>query len=227
MDLDESIKSLIDDLKSKGLDDDFIRQQLKERDYDVSKVNDILENYKPKSSFLYRLLEQVLIFIFKNIYLILFGLSTLLVIYWAIFNKVNFVNYFPLLIVYFIGASVIGLMLKGGVSLANTKSNNSFKKSFLFGFLFMIFLELFGLPSDPASWAFFIVVLLIPVYVYLMVFYDLIQSEIFPIVLGVLVVSYFLAWLLPSLQLFLINFFADLLNLNVVLLEGRVYILSE
>lgn len=225
MDLDENIKSIVDDLKSKGLDDDFIRRQLKERDYNMSKVNDVLENYKPKSSFLYGLLEQILIFILKNIYLILFSVSTLLVIYWAIFNKINFVNYFPLIIVYFIGASVIGLIVKGGVSLANTKSSNSFKKSFLFGFLFIMFLELFGLPSDPTSLIIFIMIVLIPVYVYLMIFYDLIQSEIFPIVLGVLVVSYFLVWLLPFIQIFLINFFADLLNLNVILLEGRAYIL--
>jgi hypothetical protein len=221
----EELESLIKDLRSKGLEDDFIKRQLIDRDVDKELINEVLEKPSSKQE---EIFMNSLSFVFDNLLIIFLSLIVVTSIIWSLVNTMNFIKYFPIIFVASLGASILGLIIKGGIDLIQVnkpdKSKNTYGKSFILGFFLLIFMTIFGLPVSFFGWFLYTVFFLIPVYIYFMVFYDLVQSETYPLVLALLFVSYPLVWLLPQVLVFVTYFLADLFGMRIVEYMGNFYI---
>ena len=227
--MDESkLRENIKELRKRKLSDEFIKKQFMIRGGNEKQLDRILSE---PSNMMWAVIEKVAIFIINYFLWIFFASLILSSLIWALVDSSHFVRIFPFLVVVSLGSVVIGLVIKAGIyvidSMNSTRNNQSFTKSFMLGFIFLVFIMLFGLPVDPFSWAVFITFTLIPVYIYFMVFYDLVQSEIFPLVLSMLVVSYILALTLPYMQFYLTEILADFLGFGVQVIDDKIYIIAQ
>ena len=225
---DEQLRETIKELRSRKLSDDFIKKQLLLREVDEKQLERILQE---PANFFWAVVEKVAGFIINYFLWIFFGILIFSSVMWAIFDSLHFVKVFPLLVVVTFGSVIIGLVIKAVMYIIDSgrsnKTNQSFTKSFMLGFLFLVFIMIVGLPVDPFAWFVFITFTVIPIYLYFMVFYDLVQTEIFPLVFSALFVAYLFGFVMPYIHLFLVEVLADMLGLVVHIIDGNIYITSE